>query len=156
MDWAGSSALPDAAQPPRPPRPSLSICCHHSDDPKAAAWTLDVRKEIAIHVAIRHSVTFLMTCLMLLGCCSGNVPPSAASALRRSPDICRWQLFRLVTGGRPVGDALSSHITFRFAPSGRTARIRQCPLDREIPKDRTTDAPWRIPTDICPRHAEAC
>ena len=88
---------PPDAQPPRPPRPSLSICCHHSDDPKAAAWTLDVRKEIAIQVAIRHSVTFRMTCLMLLGSCSGNVPRSAASALRRSPDICRWQLFRLVT-----------------------------------------------------------
>jgi hypothetical protein len=53
-------------------------------------------------VAIRHSVTFLMTCLILFGSCSGNVGRSAASALRRSPDIARWQLFRLVTGGRPA------------------------------------------------------
>jgi hypothetical protein len=51
----------DTAQPPRPPRPSLSICCHHSDDPKVAAWVLDVRAAIAIHVAIRQSATFLMT-----------------------------------------------------------------------------------------------
>src|SRR5215510_12950804 len=60
------------AQSPRPPRPSLSICCHHSDDPNAAAWALDASDEIAIHMAIRHSVTFLMTCLILLGRCSGQ------------------------------------------------------------------------------------
>ena len=41
------------------------------------------------------------------------IPSSAASALRRSPDISRRQLFRLVTGGRPVRDALSSHTVFR-------------------------------------------
>lgn len=59
------------AQPPRPPRPSLSICCHHSDDPKAAAWALDVSAEMAINVAIRLNVTFLMTCLILLTHCCG-------------------------------------------------------------------------------------
>jgi len=91
------------AQPPRPPRPSLSICCHHADDPKAAAWALDVSAEIAIHVAIRHNATFLMTCLILLSRCSGNVLSGVASALRRSPDIFRRQLFRLLSGGRPHG-----------------------------------------------------
>lgn len=77
----------DTAQPPRPPRPSLSICCHHAEDPKVAAWVLDVRAEIAIHVAIRHSITFLMTCLILLGSCSGTVPSSAASA---TPALTRY------------------------------------------------------------------
>src|SRR5215467_10208861 len=98
-------------QPPRPPRPSLSICCHHSDDPKAAAWALDVSVEIAIHVTIRHNVTFLMTCLICLVVALGNVPSGVASALRRSPDIFRWQLFRLVSGGRPHGGGAATELT---------------------------------------------
>ena len=43
---------------------------------------------------------------------SGNVPGTTASALRRSPDISRWQLFRRVTAGRPGRAALLSHTVF--------------------------------------------
>src|SRR5262245_4751128 len=75
------------AQPPRPPRPSLSICCHHSDDPKAAAWALDVSAEIAIHVAIRHNVTFLMTCLILLSRCSRQCSQRRG---KRTPALTRY------------------------------------------------------------------
>src|SRR5262249_21896081 len=74
-------------QPPRPPRPSLSICCHHSDDPKAAAWALDVSVAIAIHVAIRHNVTFLMTCLILLSRCSGQCTQRRG---KRTPALTRY------------------------------------------------------------------
>jgi hypothetical protein len=118
----------DTTQPPRPPRPSLSICCHHADDPKVAAWALDVRAEIAIHVAIRQSAKFLMTCLILLGSCSGNVPSSAATALRRSPDISRWQLFRLATGGRPVRRCRPGHHHYR-----RRQRAASCQPSRRTP-----------------------
>ena len=75
------------AQPPRPPRPSLSICCHQADDPKAAAWALDVSAEIAIHVTIRHNVTFLMTCLIWLSRCSGQCTQRCG---KRTPELTRY------------------------------------------------------------------
>src|SRR5262245_48869435 len=98
------------AQPPRPPRPSLSICCHHSDDPKAAAWALDVSAEIAIHVAIRHNVTFLMTCLILLSRCSGQCTQRRG---KRTPAVTRY--FPMVTiqassGGRPHGGGAATEL----------------------------------------------
>jgi hypothetical protein len=102
----------NTAQPPRPPRPSLSICCHHADDPKVAACALEVRAEIAIHVAIRQSVTFLMNLphfagLLLWQCTQqrGKCTP----ALTRYFPIATIQAsnwwFRQATGGRPVRDA---------------------------------------------------
>jgi hypothetical protein len=61
-----ATRTPGTAQPPRPPRPSRSICCHHSDEPNDAAWALKLRVTVAIHVAIRHKATFLMIYLFCL------------------------------------------------------------------------------------------